>query len=83
MSNSEVGCRVAVFGATGLVGRTMLKVLEERNFPVSDIVPLASPRSAGQVVRFKGREFIVQVPSNEAFQGVDIALFSAGAAASK
>ena len=47
-----------MFGATGLVGRTMLKVLEERNFPVSDIVPLASPRSAGQVVLFKGREFI-------------------------
>jgi len=74
---------VAVFGATGLVGRTMLKVLEERNFPVSDIVPLASPRSAGQIVRFKGRDFIIQVPSREAFRGVDIALFSAGATASK
>jgi len=83
MSNSDVGCRVAVFGATGLVGRTMLKVLEERNFPVSDIVPLASPRSAGQVVQFMGREFIIQVPSQEAFHGVDIALFSAGATASK
>ena len=83
MSNSDFGCRVAVFGATGLVGRTMHKVLEERNFPVSDIVPLASPRSAGQVVRFKGREYIIQVPSKEAFRGVDIALFSAGAAASK
>jgi len=75
MSSSDLHCRVAVFGATGLVGRTMLKVLEERNFPVSDIVPLASSRSAGQVVQFKGREFIVQVPSKEAFRGVDIALF--------
>ena len=83
MSSSDFRCRVAVFGATGLVGRTMLKVLEERNFPVSDIVPLASPRSAGQIVRFKGRDFIIQIPSREAFRGVDIALFSAGATASK
>ncbi|MCX6178431.1 MAG: aspartate-semialdehyde dehydrogenase [Chlorobiales bacterium] len=83
MSSSDFRCRIAVFGATGLVGRTMLKVLEERNFPVSDIVPIASPRSAGQVVQFKGRDFVIQVPSREAFRGVDIALFSAGATASK
>lgn len=72
-----------MFGATGLVGRTMLKVLEERNFPVTDIVPIASARSAGQAVQFKGQDYIIQVPSKEAFQGVDIALFSAGATASK
>ena len=83
MSSSDYHCRVAVFGATGLVGRTMLKVLEERNFPVTDIVPIASARSAGQAVQFKGQDYIIQVPSKEAFQGVDIALFSAGATASK
>ena len=83
MSSSDFRCRVAVLGATGLVGRTMIKVLEERNFPVSDIVPLASSRSAGQVITFKGREFIIHEPSKEAFKGVDIALFSAGAKASR
>ncbi|MEI6652480.1 MAG: aspartate-semialdehyde dehydrogenase [Chlorobiaceae bacterium] len=83
MSSSDFRCRVAVLGATGLVGRTMIKVLEERNFPVSDIVPLASSRSVGQVITFKGREFIIREPSKEAFQGVDIALFSAGAKASR
>ena len=83
MSSSDFRCRVAVLGATGLVGRTMIKVLEERNFPVSDIVPLASSRSAGQAITFKGREFIIREPSKEAFQEVDIALFSAGAKASR
>ncbi|NTW68257.1 MAG: aspartate-semialdehyde dehydrogenase [Chlorobiaceae bacterium] len=76
-------CRVAVLGATGLVGRTMIQVLEERNFPATEIIPLASSRSAGQPVKFNGREFITQVPSREVFKGVDIALFSAGATASK
>ncbi|NTV66158.1 MAG: aspartate-semialdehyde dehydrogenase [Chlorobaculum sp.] len=81
--SSEAGYRVAVLGATGLVGRTMIKVLEERNFPVSELVPLASPRSKGEVIAFKGREFVTDVPSAEIFKGVDIALFSAGATASK
>jgi aspartate-semialdehyde dehydrogenase len=81
--SSEAGYRVAVLGATGLVGRTMIKVLEERDFPVSELVPLASPRSRGEVITFKGREFITEVPSAEIFEGVDIALFSAGASASK
>jgi len=61
----------------------MIQVLEERNFPADEIVPLASPRSAGQVVRFKGREFVTAVPSEEIFRNVDIALFSAGASASR
>jgi aspartate-semialdehyde dehydrogenase len=81
--SSEAGYRVAVLGATGLVGRTMIKVLEERNFPVSELVPLASPRSRGEVITFKGREFVTEVPSSEIFKGVDIALFSAGASASR
>ncbi len=83
MSSAETGYRVAVLGATGLVGRTMIQVLEERNFPVSELVPLASPRSLGQPVTFNGREFLTQVPSAETFKGVDIALFSAGASASR
>ncbi len=83
MSSSESRCRVAVLGATGLVGRTMIQVLEERNFPATEIVPLASSRSVGQKVHFRGEEFTIQEPSREAFRGVDIALFSAGATASK
>jgi aspartate-semialdehyde dehydrogenase len=83
MSSAETGYRVAVLGATGLVGRTMIQVLEERNFPVSELVPLASPRSRGQVVTYQGREFVTEVPSAEIFKGVDIALFSAGASASR
>ncbi|MCF8384102.1 MAG: aspartate-semialdehyde dehydrogenase [Chlorobium sp.] len=83
MSISDSRYRVAVLGATGLVGRTMIQVLEERNFPVSELVPLASSRSAGQTVRFKDREFVIAVPSSEIFRNVDIALFSAGATASR
>ncbi|ABB23165.1 aspartate-semialdehyde dehydrogenase [Pelodictyon luteolum] len=83
MSSSEKKCRVAILGATGLVGRTMLQVLEERNFPATDIIPLASARSAGQKVTFRGKEYVICVPSAEAFSGIDIALFSAGASASR
>ncbi|MEE9904607.1 aspartate-semialdehyde dehydrogenase [Chlorobium sp.] len=83
MSSSDFRYRVAVLGATGLVGRTMIHVLEERNFPADEIVPLASSRSAGQIVRFKGREFVTAVPSEDIFRNVDIALFSAGASASR
>ena len=83
MSSSDFRCRVAVLGATGLVGRTMIKVLEERKFPVTDFVPIASARSAGQSAAFNGKEYIIREPSAEAFRGVDIALFSAGATASK
>lgn len=83
MSISDSRYRVAVLGATGLVGRTMIQVLEERNFPVAGLVPLASARSVGQTVRFKGRDFVIAVPSAEIFRNVDIALFSAGATASR
>jgi aspartate-semialdehyde dehydrogenase len=69
---------VAVAGATGLVGREMLDILEERNFPVSDVVPLASERSAGERVKVGDRSFTVKPLTRESFEGVDIALFSAG-----
>jgi aspartate-semialdehyde dehydrogenase len=74
--------RVAVLGATGAVGRTMLQVLEERSFPADEIVPLASERSAGSSVRWRGREWNVRVPGPSAFEGCAIALFSAGSARS-
>jgi aspartate-semialdehyde dehydrogenase len=83
MSSLDSHCRVAVLGATGLVGRTMIQVLEERNFPVSELVPVASSRSAGQAIPFRGKDFIVREASAEVFRGVDIALFSAGATASR
>jgi aspartate-semialdehyde dehydrogenase len=74
--------RVAVLGATGAVGRTMLKVLEERAFPVSELVPLASERSAGTTVPFQGRDVHVRAVSEGAFENCDVALFSAGASRS-
>jgi len=77
--------RVAVLGATGLVGRTMLKILEQRKFPVdkANFLPLASDRSAGQVLDFRNEKVTVQEAKPEAFQGVDIVLSSAGGAVSK
>ncbi len=73
---------VAVVGATGAVGKEMLKVLEERNFPVNRIVPLASERSEGSRVEFMGSEVRVELLREDAFNGVDIALFSAGGSVS-
>lgn len=73
---------VAVVGATGAVGREMVKVLEERNFPVDEFRPLASARSAGSTVEFHGREVDVQELTKERFKGIDIALFSAGGSVS-
>jgi aspartate-semialdehyde dehydrogenase len=74
---------VAVVGATGLVGRKMMQVLEERKFPVGRFVPLASARSAGKEVQFNGRTFKVQQLGPQSFEGVQVALFSAGASVSK
>ncbi len=75
--------RVAVVGATGAVGREMLRILEERNFPVGELVPLASERSEGKKVPFAGGEHTVRRLGHDSFEGVDLALFSAGAARSK
>jgi aspartate-semialdehyde dehydrogenase len=72
------GYSVAVVGATGLVGRTMVRVLEERAFPVSRLVPIATARSAGTTLAFGGAMHEVVAISDEAFTGVDVALFSAG-----
>jgi aspartate-semialdehyde dehydrogenase len=70
---------VAVVGATGVVGRTMLAVLGERAFPIRELRLLASGRSAGRLVQVDGREIEIQEAVPDAFEGVDIALFSAGA----
>jgi len=74
---------IAVLGATGAVGQTMLKVLEERSFPVGEIRLLASEKSAGKELEFMGIKYKVQPVSPEAFEGIDIALFSAGGSRSK
>jgi len=74
---------VAVVGATGAVGKEMLKTLENRKFPVKNIVPLASSRSVGKKIIFKGKEYPVRELKEDSFKGVDIALFSAGAERSK
>ena len=70
-------CTVAVLGATGAVGREMLKILEERNFPVGKLIPLASARSVGRTVTFRGQEVPVQEARDEAFRGVDLVLGAA------
>ena len=75
--------KVAIAGATGVVGREMIKVLEEREFPVSELLPLASERSEGQKLEFQGREVIVRRLKPDSFAGVDIALFSPGASVSR
>jgi aspartate-semialdehyde dehydrogenase len=75
--------RVAILGATGAVGRTMLRVLEERLPEVDAIVPLASERSRGTRLGFRGVEWEVETPSDEAFRGCEAALFSAGSGLSR
>src|SRR5688500_18779894 len=74
--------RVAVVGATGAVGSTMLDVLRERTFPADEIVPFASERSAGRAVSFGDGSLTVAPLNDESIQGFDIALFSAGSSVS-
>jgi aspartate-semialdehyde dehydrogenase len=75
--------KVAMVGATGAVGETVLAILAEREFPVSELVPLASERSAGGKVRFGGKDITVQLLDTYDFAGVDIAFFSAGGSVSR
>lgn len=74
---------VAVVGATGAVGIEMLKTLEKRNFPVGQLTLLASARSTGKTLKFRGRDVTVKELTKDAFPGIDIALFSAGGSISK
>ncbi|MEO8808613.1 MAG: aspartate-semialdehyde dehydrogenase [Rhodanobacter sp.] len=75
--------KVAMVGATGVVGEAVLAILAQREFPVSELVPLASERSAGGKVSFDGREVTVQLLDTYDFHGVDIAFFSAGGSVSR
>ena len=68
---------VAVLGATGAVGQEMMKILAERNFPVGNLIPLASARSAGKTLKFKGEDVTIQEACDSAFEGVDIVLGAA------
>ncbi len=80
---SDKTFNVAVAGATGAVGNQMITCLEERSFPVKSIKFLASHRSAGRKLRFKGDTVVVEEMTADSFKGVDIALFSAGGSTSK
>src|SRR5687767_9218296 len=75
--------RVAVVGATGVVGSTILEVLRERSFPADEVVPFASERSAGKPIGWGDQELTVQALSDESIQGFDLALFSAGSGTSE
>ena len=75
--------KVAVVGATGLVGTRMLEVLAERNFPVTELLPVASARSVGRKITFRGKEWSVVSAEDAIAAKPDVALFSAGAAASR
>jgi aspartate-semialdehyde dehydrogenase len=75
--------KIAVVGATGMVGRTMLKVLEERNFPVSELLPVASSKSVGKEIIFKGKPFKIISITDAVEAKPSIAIFSAGGATSK
>ncbi len=79
----KAGFHVAVVGATGAVGQQMLKTLEERDFPIAKLSLLSSKRSAGKTVSYKGEEVVVQEATPESFEGVQLALFSAGGSVSK
>ncbi|QHS22302.1 aspartate-semialdehyde dehydrogenase [Virgibacillus sp. MSP4-1] len=83
MSQNQHSYHVAVVGATGAVGQKMIQTLEAQNFPIDKISLLASERSAGKKVSFNGEEVEIKEAVPEAFEGVDIALFSAGGSISK
>ena len=74
---------VAIVGATGAVGIEMIKVLERRNFPVGELTLLASARSAGKTLVYKGQTIAIKELTEDSFAGVDIALFSAGGGITK
>ena len=78
-----MGCSVAVAGVTGAVGQEFLSIIEERNFPFRSLKVLASSRSAGKTIPFKGKEYVVEQMTADSFKGIDIALFSAGASRSR
>ncbi len=81
--NEKTRYNVAMVGATGAVGEALLSILEEREFPVGEFLPLASERSAGETIRFRGRDVNVRELAKTDFDGIDIAFFSAGGSVSR
>ncbi|TCV94750.1 aspartate semialdehyde dehydrogenase [Luteibacter rhizovicinus] len=81
--SKKTSYKVAIVGATGAVGETLLSVLAEREFPISELVPLASERSAGGTIEFDGKSIVVKDLAKYDFDGVDIAFFSAGGSVSR
>ncbi len=78
-----MGCNLAIAGVTGAVGQEFLAILEERDFPFDSLKVLASSRSVGKKVEFKGKKYTVEELTRKSFKGIDIALFSAGASRSR
>ena len=78
-----MGCNLAIAGVTGAVGQEFLQILEERDFPFDSLKMLASTRSKGKKIEFKGKQYIVEELTKDSFAGIDIALFSAGASRSR
>jgi len=78
-----MGCNLAIAGVTGAVGQEFLRILQQRDFPFDSLKVLASSRSAGKKINFKGKEYTVEELTKDSFAGIDIALFSAGGARSK
>jgi aspartate-semialdehyde dehydrogenase len=79
----NMACHLAIAGVTGAVGQEFLSILEERNFPFDTLKMLASSRSKGKTIPFKGKEYTVEELTKNSFEGIDIALFSAGGSRSK
>src|SRR5690606_26279325 len=75
--------KIAVVGATGMVGRVMLKILEERNFPLTELIPVASEKSIGKTIEFKGKDYSIVSMQDAINKRPEIALFSAGGETSK
>jgi len=78
-----MGCNLAIAGVTGAVGQEFLQILEQRDFPFDSLKMLASIRSKGKKIEFKGKTYIVEELGKDSFQGIDIVLFSAGGGRSK
>ncbi|MHC4185179.1 MAG: aspartate-semialdehyde dehydrogenase, partial [Planctomycetota bacterium] len=78
-----MACNLAIAGVTGAVGQEFLRILQQRDFPFDSLKVLASSRSAGKKIEFKGKNYIVEELTKDSFDRVDIALFSAGGARSK
>ncbi|MCS7461839.1 aspartate-semialdehyde dehydrogenase [Paenibacillus doosanensis] len=81
MSNQKL-FNIAVVGATGAVGEQIIRLLDERNFPIQELKLLSSARSAGTKIKFKSRDITVEEAAPDSFKGIDIALFSAGGSVS-